>query len=301
MRSVWNGTIAFGQVTIPVKAYSATEQRGSGLHQLHVNDGGRIKLRRTCEIDGEDVPFAELGKGFELPDGDVVVLTQEDMSGLPVAASHSIEVCAFTPLDQIDPIHLDRSYYLAPEPAGTKPYVLLGEALRQTGKVAVVRVALRRRETLAMLRERDNVIVLTTLLWPDEIRTPSFPFLDEDVSVRMGELRSAVSDVERLSGDFEPTRYADEYRDALRALVNARVDAGEVVRPTAAAQDEAAAELVATLRESADQAATGSAVDKAKAAVRKAAAAKAAATRAANRAAGRAADRASDARKAPAG
>lgn len=285
MRSVWNGTIAFGQVAIPVKAYSATEQRGSGLHQLHVTDGGRIKLRRTCEIDGEDVPFTELGKGFELPDGDVVVLTEEDMAGLPVAASHSIEVCAFAPLDQIDPIYFDRSYYLAPEPAGTKPYVLFGEALRQSGRVAVVRMALRQRETLAMLRERDNVIVLTTMLWPDEIRSPRFPFLSEDVSVQMKELRSAVSDVERLSGDFEPSRYADEYREALRALVNARADAGNVIRPTAAAQDEATTELVTTLHESADKATTGRAVDKAKAAVRKAAAAKAAATRAANRAA----------------
>jgi DNA end-binding protein Ku len=294
MRSVWNGTIAFGRVAIPVKAYSATEPRGTGLHQLHVNDGGRIRLRRTCEIDGEDVPFTELGKGFELPDGDVVVLTQEDMAGLPVASSHSIEVCAFAPLEQIDPIYLDRSYYLAPEPAGTKPYVLLGEALRQTGRVAIVRVALRQRETLAMLRERGNVIVLTTMLWPDEIRTPEFPFLGEDVSVQMRELRSAVSDVERLSGDFEPARYADEYREALRALVTARVDEGNVMRPTAAAQDEATTNLVNALRDGADKATTGRAVDKAKAAARKAAAAKAAATRAANRAADKA-------RKTPAG
>lgn len=287
MRSVWNGTIAFGQVAIPVKAYSATEPRGTGLHQLHATDGGRIKLRRTCEIDGEDVPFTELGKGFELPDGDVVVLTQEDMAELPVASSHSIEVCAFAPLAQIDPIYLDRSYYLAPEAAGTKPYVLFGEALRQTGRVAIVRVALRQRETLAMLRERNNVIVLTTMLWPDEIREPDFPYLGEDVSVQMRELRSAVSDVERLSGDFEPSLYADEYRDALRALVNARADAGEVVRPTADEQDRATADLVHALHDSADKATTGRAVDKAKAAVRKAAAAKAAATRAANRAASR--------------
>ena len=135
-----------------------------------------------------------------------------------------------------------------------------------------------------MLRERGNVIVLTTLLWPDEIRAPEFPFLDEDVSVQMRELRSAVSDVERLSGDFEPTRYTDGYRDALRALVAARAAAGAVVRPTAAEQDTVTTELVATLRESADNATTGRAVDKANAAVRKAAAAKAAATRAANRA-----------------
>ncbi|HEX5405604.1 MAG TPA: Ku protein [Pseudonocardiaceae bacterium] len=284
MRSVWNGTISFGPIAVPVKAYSATEERGSGLHQLHVTDGGRIKLRRTCEIDGADVPFSELGKGVDLPDGDVVVLTQQDMAGLPVTAAHAIEVRAFTPLEQIDPLYFDRSYYLAPEPAGTKPYVLLGEALRQSGRVAVVTVALRQREALAMLRERGNVIVLTTLLWPDEIRSPEFPFLDEDVMVQMRELRSAVADVERLSGDFEPSQYTDGYRDALRALVDARAAAGAVVRPTAAQQDTTTTELVASLRQSADNATTGRAVDKAKAAVRQAAAAKAAATRAANRA-----------------
>jgi DNA end-binding protein Ku len=285
MRSVWNGSIAFEQVTIPVKAYSATEERGSGLHQLHVNDGGRIRLRRTCEVDGADVPFTELGKGFELPDGDVVVLTQEDMAGLPVTAAHAIQVRAFTPLEQVDPLYYNRSYFLAPEPEGAKPYVLLGEALRQSGKVAVVTVALRQREALAMLRERGNVIVLTTLLWPDEIRTPEFPFLDEDVEVQMKELRSAVSDVERLSGDFEPGRYADGHRAALRALVSAKAAAGDVVRPTSAEQDTLTSELVASLRQTADTVTTGRAVDKAKAAVRKAAAAKAAATRAANRAA----------------
>ncbi|HKN99458.1 MAG TPA: Ku protein [Pseudonocardiaceae bacterium] len=284
MRSVWNGTITFGPVAIPVKAYSATEERGTGLHQLHVTDGGRIKLRRTCEIDGADVPFAELGRGVELPDGDVVVLTQEDMAGLPVATAHTVEVRSFTPLEQIDPLYYNRSYYLAPEPAGAKPYVLLGEALRQTGKVAVVTVALRQRETLAMLRERDHVIILTTLLWPDEVRAPDFPFLDEDVPVRMKELRSAVADVSRLSEDFQPGRYSDGYQAALRELVESRVAAGNVVRPTAAEQDATAATLVTTLKDTADQAATARALARAKAAARKAAAAKAAATRAANRA-----------------
>jgi DNA end-binding protein Ku len=249
MRSVWNGTIAFGQVTIPVRAYSATEERGSGLHQLHVTDGGRIRLRRTCEVDGADVPFSELGRGYELPDGDVVVLTQEDMAGLPVASAHAVQVRSFTPLEQVDPLYYNRSYYLAPEPAGAKPYVLFGEALRQSGRVAVVTVALRQREALAMLRARGNVIVLTTLLWPDEVRAPDFPFLNEDLAVRTQELRSAVADIARLSGDFDPTRHADGYRAALRALVAARADAGEVVRPTAAAQDTLAADLIASLRQ----------------------------------------------------
>jgi DNA end-binding protein Ku len=281
MRSVWNGTIVFGPVSIPVKAYSATEERGTGLHQLHLADGGRIKLRRTCETDGADVPFVEMGRGYELPGGDVVMLTEDELADLPVATAHTIDVHAFTPLAQIDPMHFNRSYYIAPEPTGLKPYALLTEALRQTDQVAVVKVALRQRETLAMLRERDHVIVLTTMLWPDEIRTPDLPILDEDVPVQLRELRAAVALVAELSGDFAPGEYTDEYASALRGLIQAKVTAGDVHRPTAAAQEEAAAEFVEALRE-ADTATN--AVDKARAAVRRAAAAKAAATRAARRA-----------------
>jgi DNA end-binding protein Ku len=286
MRSVWNGTIVFGPVSIPVKAYGATEERGTGLHQLHLADGGRIKLRRTCETDGADVPFVEMGRGYELPGGDVVMLTEDELADLPVATAHTIDVHAFTPLAQIDPMHFNRSYYLAPEPSGLKPYALLTEALRQTDQVAVVKVALRQRETLAMLRERDHVIVLTTMLWPDEIRSPDLPILDEDVPVQLRELRAAVALVAELSGDFAPQRYTDEYASALRGLIEAKVAAGDVRRPTAAAQEELAAELVEALREvdtpSVDTA--GNAVAKARAAVRRAAAAKAAATRAARRA-----------------
>ncbi|HEY3610331.1 MAG TPA: Ku protein [Pseudonocardiaceae bacterium] len=295
MRSVWNGTIVFGPVSIPVKAYSATEERGTGLHQLHLADGGRIKLRRTCETDGADVPFVEMGRGYELPGGDVVMLTEDELADLPVATAHTIDVHAFTPLAQIDPMHFSRSYYLAPEPSGLKPYALLTEALRQTDQVAVVKVALRQRETLAMLRERDHVIVLTTMLWPDEIRTADLPILDEDVPVQLRELRAAVALVAELSGNFTPERYTDEYASALRGLIEAKVTAGDVHRPTAAAQEELAAELVEALREadtpSADTPSiaivdtASNAVDKARAAVRRAAAAKAAATRAARRAA----------------
>ncbi len=283
MRSVWNGTIAFGQVSIPVKAYSATEERGTGLHQLHLADGGRIKLRRTCETDGADVPFVEMGRGYELPGGDVVMLTEDELADLPISTAHTIEVHAFTPLAQIDPIHFNRSYYLAPEPVGLKPYALLTEALRQTDQVAVVKVALRQRETLAMLRERDHVIVLTTMLWPDEIRTPDLPILDEDVPVGLRELRAAVALVAELSGDFTPAAHTDEYAAALRNLIEAKVAAGDVHRPTADRQDVAAAEFVSTLRE----ATADNAVDKARAAVRRAASAKAAATRAARRATSR--------------
>lgn len=291
MRSVWNGTIAFGQVAIPVKAYGATKERGSGLHQLHVNDGGRVRLQRVCEVDGAEVPADELGRGFDLPGGEVVVLSEDDMAGLPVVTTHAIEVCAFVPLEQIDPTYFVRHYYLEPQPEGLKPYVLLGEALDRSGRVALVKIALRQRESLAMLRVRDRIIVLTTMLWPDEIRAPEFSFLDEDVALPVRDLHEAGSLVERLSADFAPDDYADEYRDALRALISARAEAGMVLRPKDIVADVKTGELVDALAEGARStqpvpapAPSGGAVSKAKAAARRAAAAKAAATRVARRA-----------------
>jgi DNA end-binding protein Ku len=295
MRSVWNGSIAFGTVSVPVRVYGATEVHGPGLHQVHAVDGGRIRLRRTCEVDGAEVAADEVAKGVTLPGGDVVTLTDGDLASLPVPTAHEIEVCAFTPLEQVDPIYLGRSYYLEPDPVGVRAYVLFTEALRQSGQVAVVKVALRQRESLALLRVRDQVLVMSLMLWPDEIRTPEFPFLDQDVPVRLADVRAARKRIERLSGDFAPGRYRDGYREALTALVDAKVHAHRTLRPTAITQDETADDLLTALDdtpsvepeptevpEPRDSAAA--AVEEARAAARRAAAAKAAATRAAKRA-----------------
>jgi DNA end-binding protein Ku len=250
MRSVWKGTIGFGAAAIPVKAYAATEEHGTGLHQLHAPDGGRIRQKRICEIDGAEVPYAEIAKGYELPDGDVVILSEEDLAALPVPTLHSIEVCAFAPLEQVDPIYFAKSYYLEPEVTGVKPYVLLSEALQQSGLVAVVKIAIRQRETLAVLRIRDQVIVLATMLWPDEIRTPDFPFLHQDVDVRLPELRAAVNSIEQLAGNFAPRQYSDGYREALTALINAKAEGAEVVRPTEVRQDAGVLDLMTAFQES---------------------------------------------------
>jgi DNA end-binding protein Ku len=254
MRSVWKGTIGFGAAAIPVKAYAATEEHGTGLHQLHASDGGRIRQKRICEIDGAEVPYAEISKGYELPDGDVVILSDEDLATLPLPTLHSIEVCAFAPLEQVDPIYFAKSYYLEPEVTGVKPYVLLSEALQQSGLVAVVKIAIRQRETLGVLRVRDQVIVLATMLWPDEIRTPEFPFLHQDVDVRLPELRAAVASIEQLAGNFAPRQYADGYREALTALINAKAEGAEVVRPTEVRQDAGVVDLMTAFQESVDAA-----------------------------------------------
>ncbi|ONF72359.1 non-homologous end joining protein Ku [Amycolatopsis keratiniphila] len=249
MRAVWKGTIGFGTYAIPVKAYSATEEHNIPLHQVHEADGGRVRVKWVCEVDGAEVPTAEIAKGYPVPNGDVVLLTAGDFASLLAPTTQSMDVVGFTPADQVDPMYFARSYYLEPEPAGTKPYVLLSEALQQSGRIAIVKVTLRQRETLGALRVRDQVILLETMLWPDEIRRPDFPFLHEDVDLRRGELRNAVSLIEDLTQDFEPGRYTDHYREALEALIQAKLDGDDVLQPTAAEQAEGVTRLLAALQQ----------------------------------------------------
>ncbi|MDX6334453.1 MAG: end-binding protein Ku [Streptosporangiaceae bacterium] len=257
MRSMWKGAISFGLVTIPVKLYTATEQRDVSFRQVHVKDGGRIHFRRVCSVDGEEVPFADVAKGYELPDGEMVVLTDEDLAQLPLPTARSIEVLNFSPADQVDPILWNRSYYVEPEPAGTRAYVLFREALDRTGKVAVTKVALRQRESLAALRTHDGVLVLETMLWPDEIRAADFPFLDQDIDVRAQELRMATSLVDSMTDDFHPDQYHDEYREALEQLVAAKVEGREVAPPPEPSAEAEPASLLDALQASLDAATKG--------------------------------------------
>jgi len=256
MRSIWKGTISFGLVTIPVKLYSATEERDVSFHQVHREDGGRIKYKRVCSVDGEEVTYGDIAKGYQLPTGETVVLTDEDLADLPLTTSRSIDVLQFVPLEQVDPIYFAKSYYLEPDRTGAKPYVLLRDALQESGRVAVVKVALRQREQLATLRVRDGVFVLETMLWPDEIRTPDFPFLDEDVQVRPQELAMAGSLIESLAEDFAPTEFSDGYRAALQAVIDAKIEGRQVVAPPE--QDTggggAVVDLMAALRASVEAA-----------------------------------------------
>ena len=229
MRSIWKGAISFGLVTIPVKLYSATEQRDVAFHQVHREDGGRMKYKRVCSRCGEEVPYSDIAKGYELPDGEMVVLTDEDFANLPLSSSRRIDVLLFVPMEQVDPIYFSKSYYLEPDAQGTKPYVLLRDALENSGTVAIVKVALRQRESLATLRVRDGVFVIETMLWPDEVRAPEFKFLEEDVEVRPQELRMASSLIETMAGDFDPSEYKDAYREALQEMIEAKIEGREVV------------------------------------------------------------------------
>jgi len=255
MRSIWKGAISFGLVTIPVKLYSATEEKDVSFHQVHREDGGRIKYKRVCSLDGAEVSYGEIGKGYEIASGEVVILTDQDFADLPLTTSRTIDVLEFVPLEEVDPIYFAKSYYLEPEASGTRPYVLLRDALAASGQVAIVKIALRQRESLATLRVRDGVFVLEMMLWPDEIRTPAFGFLEESIEVRPQELQMARSLIETLTGDFAPEQYTDNYREALQAVIDAKVEGRELVAPSEPEQSSGTVvDLMSALRASVEAA-----------------------------------------------
>ena len=257
MRSIWKGVISFGLLSIPVRLYPATQERDVTFHQVRRSDGSRVRYRRVAAADGAEVPYAEVAKGYELPGGEMVVLTEEDFAGLPLSTSRAIDVLEFVPLEQIDPIYFAKSYYLEPDRTAVKPYALLRDALVQSGRVALVKIALRQREQLAAMRVRDGVFVLSTMLWPDEIRVPDFPFLEEDVEVRPQELAMASSLISALAADFDPTKYSDRYREALQAVIDAKVAGQQVVVPPEPEAAEPTADLMAALRASIEAARAG--------------------------------------------
>ncbi len=228
MRAVWKGAVTFGLVNVPVKLYSATEDHDVSLHQVHDADGGRIRYQRVCEIDGEIVPYQHIDKAYD--DGErTVIITDEDLKSLPAERSREIEVVEFVPTDQIDPIMFDRSYYLEPDSASNKAYVLLREALESTDRTAVVRMALRQKTRLAALRVFGDVLMVQTLLWSDEVRQANFPALDEPAKITSKELDLSKQLIESLSNDFEPEQFVDEYQQELRTLIQAKLEQGDAL------------------------------------------------------------------------
>jgi DNA end-binding protein Ku len=229
MRAIWKGAVSFGLVSVPVKLYAATESHDISFRQVHAKDGGRIKYQRVCSIDGEEVAYADIAKGYETEDGQMVILEDEDLAELPASSSREISVEKFVPRDQIDPMWLEKSYYLEPDKAAAKPYALLREAIREADRVAVVTVSLRTRMTTAVLRVVDDVIVMQTMMWPDEIREPKFSGLEAaDMDVKPQELKMAQMLVETLAGDYDPDEFEDDYAHAVEALVQAKLEGGEV-------------------------------------------------------------------------
>ncbi|KFU81758.1 DNA end-binding protein Ku [Amycolatopsis lurida] len=256
MRSMWKGSVSFGLVSIPIQLYAATENKNVSLRQVHEADGGRIQYKRFCTIDGEEVPYAEIAKGYELPDGEMVVLTDEDMSELPLASSRAIDVLEFVPLESIDPIQFDKTYYLEPQKNAVKPYVVLRDALQKASHVAVAKVAIRQRETLAILRVHSDVLTMTTMLWPDEVRVPDFGFLHEDPpQVRPQELTMAGSLIDSLSEPvFEQEKYSDSYREALEAMIEAKAAGNQTTKPKVVGAKADVVDLMEALQASVSEA-----------------------------------------------
>ncbi|MGN6253349.1 MAG: Ku protein [Marmoricola sp.] len=254
MRAIWKGAVSFGLVSVPVKLYAATENKDVSFRQVHAADGGRIKYQRVCSIDGELVDYSEIAKGYETEDGEMVVLTDADLAELPASSSREITVEKFVPSDQIDPMLFEKSYYLEPEKSGAKPYALLREALVEADRMALATVSLRNRMSLAVLRVREDVIVLQTMMWPDEIRSPDFGGLEAG-EAKPAEVKMARMLVETLAGDFDADEFEDDYREAVEALVRTKVEGGEVTRtPTAQKSSGEVVDLLAALQRSVDAA-----------------------------------------------
>jgi len=251
MRAIWKGAVSFGLVSVPVKLYAATESHDVSFRQVHAKDGGRIRYQRVCSLDGEEVPYSDIAKGYETEDGEMVVLSDDDLAELPSTSSREIAVEKFVPSDQIDPMLLEKSYYLEPEKSGAKPYGLLRQALLDADRMAVVTVALRNRTTIAVLRVKDDVIVLQTMMWPDEIRVPDFSV---DVGeVKDAEVKMAHMLVETLAGDFE-----DDYAGAVETLVKTKIEGGEIKRtPTSTKTSGEVVDLLAALQRSVEAAQKG--------------------------------------------
>jgi len=251
MRSIWKGTVSFGLVSIGVKLYSATEEKDVSFHQVRRSDGSRIRYKRVAEADGEEVAYSDIAKGYVLPSGETVVLTDEDFADLPLPTARTVDVVQFVPGDEIDPIYYAKSYFLEPEKNAVKPYVLLRDALSDSDMVGIVKVAIRNREQLAALRVRDGVIVMETMIWPDEVREAGFAFLNDDITQRQQERQMAQSLVESMSAPWEPEKYRDEYRNAVMQMIEEKAQHKEVAKkPAPAMRATNVVDLVKVLQES---------------------------------------------------
>ena len=234
MRPIWKGAISFGLVTIPVGLYSATENKRPKFKQLRESDHSPIKYKRVAEKDGEEVPFENIVKGYEIDKGRFVVFSSDELSDIMKGISGgTVDVVQFVKQDDIDPIYYRSSYFLAPEKTGIKAYNILLKALEEQDMVGVARVAIREREYLSVVRSEDGVIILETMFWPDEIREPQFEFLEEEVEIREEELTMAQVIIENLTNTFDPSAWHDDSREAVEAAAHRKIDGHEIVAPEA--------------------------------------------------------------------
>jgi len=253
-RAMWKGAVSFGLVNVPVKLYAATEDHDISFRQVHREDGGRIHYKRVCSVDGEEVSYDDIAKGYETEDGEMVVITDDDLKNLPNQSSKEIAVEKFVPADQIDPMLLDRPYYLEPEKGAAKAYALLRDALDASDRMALVAVAIRNRKNMAVLRVRDGIIVLQTMIWPDEIRSSDFANLGDVGSATERELSMATMLVDSLSGDWDPEEFQDDYAEAVQVMVETKLTGGEVKHAPEPKDTGEVVDLLEALQRSVDRA-----------------------------------------------
>ncbi len=222
-RSIWKGSISFGLVSIPVKVYGANDDKDVSFRQVHSTDGGRVRYQRVCETCGEVVQFADIAKGYEASDGRMAILTDEDFANLPLSTLKTVDVVQFVDEEEVDPRFFQKTYFLEAETVGQKPYVLLRDALTRENKVAVVKVALRSRESLALIRAKDDLLLMHTMYWPDELRDGAFAAPPAEVTVSEAEIDMAKMLIGQLEGTFDPEAYSDSYREALLEVVEAKL------------------------------------------------------------------------------
>jgi DNA end-binding protein Ku len=249
MKTMWRGAISFGLVSIPIRVYTATEEKTLRFNQLHEKDHGRIKYQRVCAKDGQEVPYDEIVKGYEYEKDRYVILTDDDLDAVPVQSTRNIDIQQFVDQAEIDPIYYKKTYYLGPEEAGVKAYQLLVEALREGEKVGVAKVSFRDKEHLAAIRLMDNLLVLDTMFWPDEIREAKFEELDKEVRVSDKEVSMAESLIDNLTESWNPDAYTDEYREALLDIVEKKV-AGEEIEEVEPVEPARVVDLMDALKQS---------------------------------------------------
>ncbi len=232
-RAIWRGTISFGMVSIPVNLYTATESHDVRFHLLHKRDGVRLKNIRWCPKDEKAVPWDEVVRGFEYAKGRYVPISDEDLDHLPVKTVHTVDISDFVKIEEVDPIYYDKAYYLAPEEAGIKAFALLRQALQQTGRAAVAKVAIRDKESLSLVRPYQDVLSMETMFYANELRSTD-DLAADGTKVSPKELQMAISLIENLSDSFDAERYQDEYQAALKQVIDAKVEGAPL--PEAPAQ-----------------------------------------------------------------
>jgi DNA end-binding protein Ku len=250
MRTIWKGAISFGLVNIPVKLFPATEQKDVKFRFLHKTCQAPLRYQRVCSACGQEVSQEDIVRGYEYESGRYVIINEEDFEKIPDERTRTVDIVDFVSLEEIDPLYFDKTYYLAPGEAGEKAYALLRQAMAETGKIAVAKVVIRNKESLAVVRGYKNYLVMETIFYPDEIRDPAhLPGFERDIKPHDNEMKMARELIDNLATAFVPEKYTDEYRKKLLDMIHAKIEGEQIAIPEVAAKGKVV-DLMDALRSS---------------------------------------------------